>query len=159
MTRDGEDDRPGEPAAFSIRAFEEPDEAAVVALWQACDLTRPWNDPSKDIARKLGVRRDLFRVAFDSASGAVIGTVMIGWDGHRGWVNYLAVAPDARRRGLGRALMREAEALLRAEGCPKLNLQVRAGNEGVVAFYERLGYQVEEMISMGKRLISDQDQT
>lgn len=139
--------------AIEIRAFAEADERAVVGLWKACGLTRPWNDPHRDIARKLRVRRDLFLVAVDA--GAIVGTVMVGYDGHRGWINYLAVAPAHQRRGLGRTLMAEAEALLLREGCPKVNLQVRAGNEGVVAFYRRLGYDVEEMVSMGKRLIPD----
>lgn len=139
--------------AIEIRAFAETDERAVVGLWKACGLTRPWNDPHRDIARKLLVRRDLFLVAVDA--GAIVGTVMVGYDGHRGWINYLAVAPAHQRRGLGRTLMAEAEALLLREGCPKVNLQVRAGNEGVVAFYRRLGYDVEEMVSMGKRLIPD----
>ncbi len=147
--------------SIQIRAYAEADELAVVRLWNACGLTRPWNDPRKDIARKLLVRRDLFLVAAASAAdagadaGAIVGSVMVGYDGHRGWINYLAVAPDYRRQGLGRALMDEAETLLLREGCPKVNLQVRTGNEGVVAFYRRLGYDVEEMVSMGKRLIPD----
>ena len=137
-----------------IRAFLESDEEAVIQLWERCRLTRPWNDPRKDIARKLGVRRDLFLVAEEA--GEIIGSVMIGYDGHRGWINYLAVAPDFRRHGLGRRLMDEAEARLLREGCPKVNLQVRAENPEVVAFYQRLGYAIEESVSMGKRLISDQ---
>jgi len=136
-----------------IRSFLPADEPALIRLWQRCGLTRPWNDPKKDIERKRAVRPDLLLVATDE--GALVGAVMAGYDGHRGWINYLAVDPDARRRGLGRALMEEAERRLLAEGCPKVNLQVRAGNEGVVAFYERLGYSVEEMVSMGKRLIED----
>lgn len=137
-----------------IRAFLESDEGAVIQLWERCRLTRPWNDPRKDIARKLAVRRDLFLVAEEA--GEIIGSVMIGWDGHRGWINYLAVAPEFRRRGLGRRLMDEAETRLLREGCPKVNLQVRAENPEVVAFYQRLGYAIEESVSMGKRLISDQ---
>ena len=141
---------------MKIRPFEEADEAAVIRLWERCGLTRPWNDPHKDIARKLAVRRDLFLVGVDPDSGEPIGTVMIGYEGHRGWINYLAVSPDRQREGLGRALMAEAERLLLLEGCPKVNLQVRAGNEGVVAFYRELGYAVEEMVSMGKRLVRDE---
>lgn len=140
-------------SSIRIRAFAEADEPAVVQLWKQCGLIRPWNDPHKDIARKLGVRRDLFLVAVDA--GEIVGTVMVGYDGHRGWINYLAVSPAYQRRGLGRSLMAEAETRLLREGCPKVNLQVRAGNEGVVAFYLRLGYDVEEMVSMGKRLIPD----
>lgn len=140
-------------SSIRIRAFAEADEPAVIRLWDRCGLIRPWNDPHKDIARKLGVRRDLFLVAVDA--GTIVGTVMVGYDGHRGWINYLAVEPADQKRGLGRALMAAAETLLLREGCPKVNLQIRAGNEGVVAFYRRLGYDVEEMVSMGKRLIPD----
>ncbi|MEZ4280689.1 MAG: GNAT family acetyltransferase [Myxococcota bacterium] len=139
--------------SIQIRAYTEADELAVVRLWEECGLTRPWNDPRRDIARKLVVRRDLFLVA--AHAGAIVGTVMVGYEGHRGWINYLAVAPAYQKQQLGRALMAEAETLLLREGCPKVNLQVRAGNEGVVAFYRRLGYDVEEMVSMGKRLIAD----
>ncbi|MFO0691776.1 MAG: GNAT family acetyltransferase [Myxococcota bacterium] len=144
-----------------IRSFHPADEAALVRLWERCGLTRPWNDPHRDIARKLAVRPDLLLVAIlgvgygEVPDGELVGSVMIGYEGHRGWINYLAVDPDARLRGLGRALMAEAELRLLREGCPKVNLQVRAGNEAVVAFYRRLGYAVEEMVGMGKRLIPD----
>lgn len=80
---------------------------------------------------------------------------MVGYEGHRGWINYLAVDPDHQRLGYGRALMAEAERLLRAEGCPKINLQIRATNQGVIEFYRRLGYAVDEVVSMGKRLEHD----
>jgi ribosomal protein S18 acetylase RimI-like enzyme len=136
-----------------IRAFDPADEPAVIALWQRCGLTRPWNDPAKDIRRKLAVRPDLFLVG--TIDGAVVATVMAGYEGHRGWINYLAVSPDCQRRGLGRAIMAEAERLLRAAGCPKINLQVRATNDGVIEFYRRIGYAVEDIVSMGKRLEHD----
>lgn len=116
---------------MEIRPFAAADEDAVVRLWERCELTRPWNDPRKDIRRKLAVRPDLLLVAADDSE--VVGTVMVGYDGHRGWINYLAVAPERRRRGLGRLLMAEAERLLRGEGCPKINLQVRTTNAAVVA--------------------------
>src|SRR3954468_19955251 len=99
-----------------IRPFQLADELAVIDLWRRCNLTRPWNDPHKDIQRKLQVRPDLFLVAEDD--GAIIGTAMCGYEGHRGWISYLGVCPDHRRRGVGRALMIEAERLLRLEGCP-----------------------------------------
>jgi ribosomal protein S18 acetylase RimI-like enzyme len=137
-----------------IRAFEVADTDAVVALWHACDLTRPWNDPHRDIARKVAVDDGLFLVRV--VDGAVVGTVMAGYDGHRGWINYLAVAPDRRAEGHGHALMSEAEARLAALGCPKVNLQVRDTNVDVLAFYERLGYVVDAAVSMGKRLVSDE---
>jgi ribosomal protein S18 acetylase RimI-like enzyme len=138
---------------MTIRSFRPADESALVDLWDQCGLIRPWNDPYKDIARKLAVRPDWLLVAVEE--GAIVGAVMVGYDGHRGWINYLAVSPAYRKQGLGRALMANAEARLLGEGCPKVNLQVRAGNEGVVEFYRRLGYEVEEMVSMGKRLIRD----
>jgi ribosomal protein S18 acetylase RimI-like enzyme len=137
-----------------VRSFASADEAAVVDLWQRCDLTRPWNDPRKDIQRKLRVQAEMFLVAEDE--GAIVGTVMAGYDGHRGWVNYLAVSPDRQRKGIGRRLMAEAEQLLREAGCPKINLQVRAGNQDALAFYQRLGYATEELVSMGKRLVRDE---
>lgn len=136
-----------------VRPYQPADAAAVVALWRACDLVRSWNDPRKDIARKLRVNPEWFLVA--EAGGAVVGTVMAGYEGHRGWINYLAVEPARQRGGLGRTLMAEAERLLRAAGCPKINLQVRRTNAGVIAFYERLGFTVDEVVSMGKRLELD----
>jgi ribosomal protein S18 acetylase RimI-like enzyme len=137
-----------------IRPFDAPDEAAVVALWQRCGLTRPWNDPHKDIRRKRAVRPDLFLVV--EVEGAIVGTVMVGYDGHRGWINYLAVDPACQRRGIGRALMDEAERLLRAEGCPKINLQVRTANTDAIEFYRRVGYAIDDVVSFGKRLERDE---
>lgn len=137
-----------------IRPYQPLDEEAVIQLWQRCELTRPWNDPRKDIARKLSVQPELFLVGVED--GAIVATAMAGFDGHRGWINYLAVAPERQRQGHGRQLMRAVEDALLALGCPKLNLQVRAGNAKAVAFYEALGYGQDELVSMGKRLISDQ---
>lgn len=137
-----------------IRPYRPADEAAVVALWRACDLVRPWNDPRKDIARKLRVNSEWFLVA-EADGGTIVGTVMAGYEGHRGWINYLAVEPARQRGGLGRELMDAAERLLRAAGCPKINLQVRRTNAGVIAFYERLGFTVDEAVSLGKRLETD----
>ena len=136
-----------------IRPYQETDEATVVALWQACGLTRAWNDPHKDIARKLQVQRELFLVG--EADGQVIATAMAGYDGHRGWINYLAVLPAQRGQGLGTALVRHIEQQLLAMGCPKLNLQVRTGNTAVLDFYRHLGYAQDESVSLGKRLIPD----
>jgi ribosomal protein S18 acetylase RimI-like enzyme len=137
----------------TIRPYREADEAAVAALWREVFSDAPdWNAPERDIWRKLSVQRELFLVA--EAEGAIVGTAMAGYDGHRGWVYYVAVAPRRRRRGLGAALMAAVEDGLRAMGCIKLNLQVRAANIGAVAFYRKLGYRVEERVSMGK-LIGD----
>src|SRR5437764_565283 len=113
-----------------IRPFEPGDEEAVIALWGRCGLLRPWNDPRKDIRRKSQVQPELFLVGV--LDGAVAATAMAGYDGHRGWIYYLGVDPDCQRRGLGRAVMAEAERLLRARGCPKINLQVRSSNLGVL---------------------------
>ncbi|MBU0494260.1 MAG: GNAT family acetyltransferase [Chloroflexi bacterium] len=136
---------------IEIRAYLESDEAAVAALWREVFPGSPaWNHPETDIQRKLAVQRELFLVAL--LGSEIVGTAMAGYDGHRGWVYYAAVSPGHRRQGIGSALMRAVEHRLAAAGCPKLNLQVRATNRAVVAFYERLGYQVEERVSMGKRL-------
>lgn len=139
----------------TIRSFEPTDQDAVIALWQRCGLTRPWNDPAKDIFRKLAEQPELFGVMVDAADGALIGSVMAGYEGHRGWINYLAVDPAFQGRGLGRQLMGWAEARLRERGCPKINLQVREGNEAVLAFYAALGYADDHVVSLGKRLVHD----
>jgi len=138
---------------MQIRSYQPSDEAAVVALWQACGLTRPWNDPHKDIARKLQVQPELFLVG--ELDGQLIASAMAGYDGHRGWVNYLAVAPEQQRRGYAAQLMQHIEQQLLAMGCPKLNMQVRTSNSAVLAFYRRLGYAQDEAVSLGKRLIPD----
>lgn len=138
-----------------IRAFRESDEAAVVELWRRCSLLRPWNDPAKDIRRKLRVQRELFLVGVLDEDAAPVAAVMAGYDGHRGWMNYLAVDPEQRRKGLGRALVAEVERLLAELGCPKVNIQVRADNGDAVGFYRRLGYAVDEVVSLGRRLERD----
>jgi ribosomal protein S18 acetylase RimI-like enzyme len=136
-----------------IRPFQPSDESAVIDLWQRCGLVRPWNDPKKDIARKMLVRPDLFLVGL--IDDAIVATAMAGYEGHRGWINYLAVAPEHRRAGLARQLMQEAERLLLVEGCPKINLQIRSTNAEVIEFYRRIGYAVDDVVSMGKRLTND----
>jgi ribosomal protein S18 acetylase RimI-like enzyme len=138
---------------MEIRPFEDADEARVIEIWRACGLLRPWNDPRKDIARKLQVQRELFLVGVEG--GAVVATAMAGYEGHRGWVNYLAVDPAHRRHGLARVLMAEVEARLRAQGCPKINLQIRHDNHDARAFYERLGFTEDAVVSYGKRLEHD----
>jgi len=136
-----------------IRAFGKGDEDAVVALWQECGLTRPWNDPGKDIARKMTVQPELFLVGL--VENKLVATLMAGYEGHRGWVNYLAVAREHRRQGFGRVLMQEAEERLLALGCPKVNIQVRASNAEALGFYRGIGYVQDEAVSLGKRLIVD----
>lgn len=138
---------------MNIRPYSTGDEVAVMTLWERCELTRPWNDPRKDIQRKLTVQPELFLIGEQDEH--IVATAMAGFDGHRGWINYLAVHPDVQRQGLGRQLVRHVEQALAAIGCPKLNLQIRTGNAQVIAFYQALGYGQDELISMGKRLISD----
>ena len=147
------DDRSDDACPLCIRAFDPADTDAVVALWAASGLTRPWNDPRLDIARKATTQPELFLVG--TVDDAIVATAMVGYDGHRGWVNYLAVAESVRRRGHGRTLMAEAERLLTARGCPKLNLQLRRTNGDALGFYRSLGYAEDESISLGKRLIAD----
>lgn len=136
---------------MKIRPYLDSDEAAVADLWREVFADSPsWNHPETDIRRKLSVQRELFLVAI--VGSELVGTTMAGYDGHRGWVHYVAVSPKHRRRGIGKALMNSVEEKLAAMGCPKLNLQVRASNDEVVSFYRKLGYDVEERTSMGKRL-------
>ena len=134
-----------------MRAYAERDRGEVVALWNRVFADDPpRNAPERVIERKLATQRDLFLVA--EQNGRVVGTVLGGYDGFRGWVYHLAVDPEHRRGGIGRELMHEVERRLAALGCPKLNLQIRAHNSAVRAFYERLGFAVEAHISMGKEL-------
>jgi ribosomal protein S18 acetylase RimI-like enzyme len=141
------------PPSLPVRPYREADEAQVVALWQECGLTRAWNDPHKDIARKLQVQRELFLVMEEA--GRVVATIMAGYDGHRGWVYYLAVSPAHRGQGIATRLMRHVEQALEALGCPKLSLLVRSTNDGVLAFYAKLGYAQDASVPLGKRLIPD----
>ena len=144
--------------ALQIRPFEAGDESAAVALWRDCGLLRPWNDPHKDIARKRSVRPELFLVALAPGPDGVpvlVGTAMGGYDGHRGSVYYLAVAPGRQRLAIGRSLMERVEQQLLAMGCPKINVLVRTTNVQVIAFYEKLGYARDDAFSLGKRLIPD----
>jgi len=139
---------------MDIRTFRDEDEQAVVALWRACGLTRPWNDPHKDIARKRVVQRELFLVG--EREGRVVATVMAGYDGHRAWMYYLAVDPAHQGQGLGTLLVRRIEEEMLVRGCPKVSLLVRSTNAQVQAFYRKLGYAQDDAIPLGKRLIPDQ---
>lgn len=142
----------------AIRTFERGDTSAVLAVWRDAfpsysDTSTPHRDPQRAIELKLATQPELFFVAI--AGERVVGTVIAGYDGHRGWLYSLAVEPGARRLGVGRALLAHAEAALAARGCPKVNLQVLPGNDGACRFYEALGYRAEERISFGKRLAAD----
>ncbi len=138
---------------IEIRAYRESDQDAVVGLWRECGLVVPQNDPRKDICRKLSIQRELFLVGLSGST--LVATAMAGFDGHRGWINYLAVATGSQNGGFGRRMMDAAEARLREMGCPKINLQVRNSNADVIEFYKAIGYSVDDVVSMGKRLEED----
>jgi len=138
---------------MNIQPVDESDTEEVVALWTACGLVVPWKDPCKDVDRKLKVGGELFLVG--KTDGRLVASVMGGYEGHRGWANYLAVHPDVRQRGYGMMMMTAVEEKLLALGCPKINLQVRESNQAVIQFYEKIGYQNDRVVSFGKRLIPD----
>lgn len=135
---------------ITVGNAEAGDAAMVIALWQACGLTRPWNDPRADFDRALAGGTSAVLLVRDA--GAIIASVMVGDDGHRGWIYYLAVAPDRRRAGLGRVMMAAAEGWLRERGAPKLQLMVRDGNAEALAFYAALGLEPQPVVTMGKFL-------
>jgi len=138
-------------APIEIRPYDSKDHAQVVALWsKVFKDDPPWNEPASMIRRKLTVQPELFLVAV--VDDQVVGTVMAGFDGVRGWIHHLAVRGSHRRQGIASSLMRAAEKGLEIAGCPKVNLQVRATNSEVIAFYRSLGYELEERASLGKRL-------
>lgn len=137
----------------SIRAFTLRDTESVIALWQATGLTRSWNNPHLDIQRKLTVQPELFLVAVEGDE--IVGTVMAGYDGHRGWLYYLASDPLRRGQGIARDLVTAAEELLLELGCPKVQLMVRPDNADVLGFYDSLGYERFDTTTTGKRLIAD----
>ena len=138
---------------MKIRSFQPSDRAAIVRLWNACGLVVPHNDPNRDIDRKLTIKPEWFLVG--EVDRQVIASCMVGYEGHRGWLNYLAVRPDMQNQGLGQQIVSYAETLLLQAGCPKINLQIRSTNQRVIEFYEGLGYKQDPVISMGKRLIPD----
>jgi ribosomal protein S18 acetylase RimI-like enzyme len=135
---------------LSIRPYEHADEEQVIDLWRRCSLVVPWHDVKRDTLLKLQVQPELLFAG--TMDRRVVATVMAGYEGHRGWINYLAVAPGIRRRGIGRRMMEAAEAELQSLGRPKVNLQIRSSNRAVIAFYQSLGFSVDDVVSMGKRL-------
>ncbi len=151
--------------SWTIRAFERADTESVVSLWTEAGLTRRWNDPRLDIERKLLVQPELFLVAeefsdapetaADPETSRIVGTAMGGYDGHRGWLYYLATAPTHRQQGIATSLVSEVERRLLAMGCPKVQLMVREGNDEVLGFYDSLGYERFSVSNTGKRLIVD----
>jgi ribosomal protein S18 acetylase RimI-like enzyme len=136
-----------------IRSYRDGDRDDVVALWEDCGLLRPWNDPDKDICRKQAVQSHLFLVA--ELDDRIVGSAMAGYDGHRGWVNYLATDPAHRHQGIATMVMEAVEKGLAEMGCPKINIQIRADNVQAAKFYESIGFTGDDIISMGKRLEAD----
>lgn len=138
---------------FIIRQFHSDDTEDVIELWSQCGLVAPQNNPKRDIERKLKINPEWFLVG--ELNGRVIATCMAGYEGHRGWINYLAVSPKCRRQGFATQLMREAVRILKDAGCPKINLQIRSSNKDVIAFYEAIGFKKDDVVGMGKRLVPD----
>ena len=133
-----------------MREADAADSSEVIALWEACSLTRPWNDPAADFARAVAGPASAVLLLHERDTLAA--SVMLGFDGHRGWVYYLAVAPERRRAGLGRVMMDAAEVWLRARGAPKIQLMVREDNEAALGFYEALGLERQKVVTLGRFL-------
>ncbi|MDM9384013.1 GNAT family acetyltransferase [Chlorogloeopsis sp. ULAP01] len=133
-----------------VRPYQEQDEEQVIELWHNCGLVVPWNHPRKDIWLKLQVQPELFLIGLVETQ--VIATIMAGYEGHRGWLNYLAIAPEYQRQGIGQYMVEQVITKLKAMNCPKINLQIRTFNTSVIKFYECLGFKIDDVVSMGKRL-------
>ncbi len=138
---------------FIIRQFHTDDQEDVIELWSKCGLIAPQNNSKRDIERKLKVNPEWFLIG--ELNGRIIATCMVGYEGHRGWINYLAVLPQYQRQGFATQMIQEAEKILRSAGCPKINLQVRSSNTGVIEFYKAIGFKRDDVVSMGKRLEQD----
>jgi ribosomal protein S18 acetylase RimI-like enzyme len=137
-------------AELKIRSYQAADQSAVIDLWHRCNLVVPQNDPRKDIEMKCQVQPDLFFVG--TISDRIVASAMAGYDGHRGWIYYLAVDPDYQRQHIGRRMIERAEVALKERGCPKINLQVRTSNSALISFYTSLGYSNDDVIGLGKKL-------
>jgi len=135
---------------LAITPIADADVVTVIALWQACGLTRPWNDPAADIA--LARRGPNSTILIGRADNTIVATAMVGHDGHRGWVYYVATDPDRRAKGFGRAIMDAAEDWLRRAGIAKLQLLVRPENSGVAAFYQSIGFGEQKILFLTKWL-------
>ena len=138
---------------FIIRSFHTDDIEDVIELWSKCGLVAPQNNPQRDIERKLRINPEWFLVG--EFEGRIIATCIAGYEGHRGWINYLAVSPQYRRQGFATQMIREAEKILKDVGCPKINLQIRSFNKEVIEFYKAIGFNKDDVVSMGKRLVQD----
>jgi len=135
---------------MQITSACESDMADVIALWKACDLTRPWNDPAADY--RLALATETSAILLAHQEGALVASILTGFDGHRGWVYYLGVVPACRKQGLGRQMMAAAERWLCERNAPKIQLMVRDDNEAAIGFYQALGYEVQPVVTIGKRL-------
>jgi ribosomal protein S18 acetylase RimI-like enzyme len=135
---------------LNIRPYHPADEEHVITLWHECCLVVPQNNPQRDILLNVQVQPELFLVGL--AGSQVVASIMAGYEGHRGWFNYLAVSPDFQRQGIGRRMVETATAKLEEMGCPKINLQIRTSNSEVIEFYKRIGFTVDDVVSMGKWL-------
>lgn len=140
---------------IEIRPYRGSDESALIRLWQACDLIKPWNHPRADIGRKCADSPALLFVGCED--GKVIASCMAGYDGHRGWIYYLAVDPARQRQGIAAKIVRHAEASLLELGCPKIDLMVRNGNHSVIEFYKSIGYADDPVVVLSKRLLEDEE--
>lgn len=139
---------------LTIRTYQKSDEKQIINLWSECDLTVPWNNPKRDIERKMNDSPSLFLVG--EVEGRVVCSCMAGYDGHRGWIYYLAVNRDYRREGIASRIVREAENRLLEIGCPKIDLMVRRSNKDAVSFYNKMGYGDDPVIVLSKRLYEDE---
>jgi len=140
--------------SFTIDCYRASDEADLLALWQACGLIVPWNNPYADIARKLADSPELFFAG--RIDERLVASCMAGYDGHRGWIYYLAVQPSAQRSGYAARLIAHCEDTLRELGCPKIDLMVRNSNQAVIAFYQAIGYDLDPVVVLSKRLLVDE---
>ena len=138
---------------MKIRTYQNKDKKQVIALWKECGLSVPWNDPEKDIERKVMDSPELFLVG--ELEGKLIAVCMAGYDGHRGWIYYLGVKPELQKKGYAQQIVEYAEQKLIEIGCPKINLMVRKTNQGVIEFYKAVGYQDDPVVVLSKRLIPD----
>ena len=137
-----------------IRTFRPKDEAHVINLWQQCGLIVPWNNPAADIQRKLSTSPDLFFVGL--LDSEIVASCMAGYDGHRGWIYFLAVTSACQRQGFATKMVDHAEAALKKMGCPKIDLMIRNTNESVISFYRSIGYDTDPVVVLSKRLIKDE---
>ncbi len=136
-----------------IRTYNNNDEKELISLWKECNLVVPWNDPLKDIQRKLDENPKLFFVG--TMNNTIVGSCMAGYDGHRGWIYYLATKPSLQKKGMAKQLVQHAQAVLASMGCPKINLMIRKTNEKVIQFYKNIGYNDDPVMVLSKRLKID----